>query len=95
MLKDVLEKALSSILVAAIIGMGGLMYKEYQTYQELRDLIEVKKELEKAFIEEKETRIKNDKAILKYLSNFKESYRKDSINNKWSYDWCIYWVKNQ
>ena len=49
MLKDVLEKALSSILVAAIMGMCALMYSEFETYNEIKSLLDVRKELETSF----------------------------------------------
>jgi hypothetical protein len=78
--------------VGAIVGLGSLIYKEYQTYQELRELIEVKKELEDRFtndVKELKYDIKRLKKTDRYLKGY--AYR-DSIMTNFNNGWVKYWV---
>ena len=92
MLKDVLEKALSSVLVAAIIGLATLMYNEFETYKELRNLIDVRKELETSFIKEVSERKKLDDEIFERLMKLETTHKKDSATLKYTKEWVDYWV---
>lgn len=92
MLKGILEKSLSTILVAAIMGIATLMYKEFETYQEIRNLIDVRKELETSFIKEVEDRKNIDNGILIRLNKIEKQHKKDSTNLKYTKEWVDYWV---
>jgi cell division protein FtsL len=90
--KDIANKSASTLLVGAIVGLGSLIYKEYQTYQELRELIEVKKELEDRFtndVKELKYDIKRLKKTDRYLKGY--AYR-DSIMTNFNNGWVKYWV---
>lgn len=92
MLKDVLEKALSSILVAAIMGLCALMYSEFETYNEIKSLLDVRKELEISFIKEVELRKSIDKDLINRVNLLEKSQKQDSINIKYTKEWVDYWV---
>lgn len=92
MLKDVLEKALSSILVAVIMGLSALMYSEFETYNEIKSLLDVRKELETSFIEEVELRKSIDKDLINRVNILEKSNKKDSLTLKYTKEWVDYWV---
>lgn len=90
--KGIIEKALGSLLVAAVIGLSTLMYKEFETYKEIRNLINVRHELEEAFKHEVKDRKSIDDKILKELSKLKNKSKKDSTTLKYTKEWVDYWV---
>ena len=92
MLKGIAEKALSTILVGAIMGMCTLMYSEFQTYNEIKSLLDVRKELENSFIKEVEQRKSIDKDLIKRLNLLEKSHKKDSITIQYNKEWVNYWV---
>ena len=92
MLKDVLEKALSSVLVAAIMGLCALMYSEFETYNEIKSLLDVRRELENSFIEEVEQRKSIDIDLINRINLLEKQSKKDSINIKYTKEWVDYWV---
>jgi hypothetical protein len=92
MLKDVLEKALSTILVTVIIGLGTLLYNEFETYKEIRDLLEVRHELEDAFKEEVKDRKAIQDLIIKRIHRLEKQSKKDSTTLKYTKEWVDYWV---
>ena len=92
MLKDVLEKALSSVLVAAIMGLSALMYSEFETYNEIKSLLDVRRELENSFIEEVELRKSIDKDLINRVNLLEKSHKKDSITIQYTKEWVDYWV---
>ena len=92
MLKGIAEKALSTILVGVIMGLGTIMYKEFETYNEIKSLLDVRRELETSFIEEVEQRKSIDKDLVKRLNILEKSQKQDSINIKYTKEWVNYWV---
>lgn len=90
--KEIIEKALGSLLVAAVIGLSTLMYKEFETYKEIRSLLEVRHELEDAFKKEVKDRKNIDEGIIKELNKLKRRHQKDSTTLKYTKDWVDYWV---
>ena len=86
--KEIVNKSASTLLVGAIVGLGSLIYKEYQTYQELRGL---KKELSELFddkVKEVDYEIKRLKDTDRYLKNYA---RKDSVMTNFNNGWVKYW----
>ena len=92
MLKGIAEKALSTILVGAIMGMCTLMYSEFQTYNEIKSLLDVKHELENSFINEVKDRKSIDNEIAKRLQKLENKSKKDSITIQYNKEWVNYWV---
>jgi len=92
MLKGIAEKALSTILVGVIMGLGTIMYKEFETYNEIKSLLDVRRELETSFIEEVEQRKSIDKDLVKRLNILEKSRKKDSITIQYNKEWVNYWV---
>jgi hypothetical protein len=90
--KDIIEKALGSLLVAAVIGLSTLMYKEFETYKEIRNLLEVRHELEEAFKHEVKDRKAINSAIVKRLQILENKHKKDSTTLKYTKEWVDYWV---
>jgi hypothetical protein len=85
---DIVTKALSTVLLAAITGTCTLFYNEYQTYQEVKKLLKDKEVLEDKFTENVEELQKSNKSIKIRL----ESYiKKDSIDTDYSKKWVNYW----
>ena len=85
---DIVTKALSTILLAAITGTCTLFYNEYQTYQEVKKLLKDKEVLEAKFTENVEELQKSNKSLKIRL----ESYiKKDSIATDYSKKWVNYW----
>jgi hypothetical protein len=92
MLKGIVEKALSTVLVAAIIGLFTLMYNEFETYKELKTLIDVRHELESAFIKEVKHHKTTDSITSKRIQAFEIQHKKDSTDLKYCKEWVNYWV---
>jgi len=92
MLKGIVEKALGSLLVAVIIGLSTLMYKEFETYNEIKNLLDVRHELEESFKEEVKDRKANDILILKKLKYIDKAMKKDSATLNYTKEWVDYWV---
>ena len=92
MLKGIVEKALGSLLVVGIVGLSTLMYKEFETYNEIRNLLEVKHELEAGFIKEVKNRKRNDSIIVNKINSLTKTYKKDSTDLKYCKEWVNYWV---
>jgi hypothetical protein len=85
---DIVTKALSTILLAAITGTCTLFYNEYQTYQEVKKLLKDKEVLEAKFTENVEELQRDNKKLNKRL----ESYiKKDSVSTDYSKKWVDYW----
>ena len=94
MLKDVLEKALSSVLVAAIMGLCALMYSEFETYKEIRELLKVKAELESTFTKNIDDLKKKDTLIEGKLNRLERIQRNDSTDIQYVKSWVNYWRNN-
>ena len=92
MLKEVFEKALSSVLVAAIMGLCALMYSEFETYNEIKSLLDVRRDLENSFIEEVEQRKSIDKDLINRVNLLEKQAKKDSITIQYNSEWVNYWV---
>jgi len=92
MLKEVFEKALSSVLVAAIMGLCALMYSEFETYNEIKSLLDVRRDLENSFIEEVEQRKSIDKDLINRVNLLEKKAKKDSITIQYNSEWVNYWV---
>lgn len=85
---DIVTKALSTILLTAIMGTCTLFYNEYQTYQEVKKLLKDKEVLEAKFTENVEELQRGNKSLKKRL----ESYiKKDSVVTDYSKKWVDYW----
>jgi hypothetical protein len=85
---DIVTKALSTILLAAITGTCTLFYNEYQTYQEVKKLLKDKEVLEAKFTENVEELQRSNIRLNKRL----ESYiKKDSVDTDYSKKWVNYW----
>ena len=92
MLKGIAEKALSTILVGVIMGLGTIMYKEFETYNEIKSLLDVRRELETSFIEEVEQRRSIDIDLINRVNLLEKSRKKDSITIQYNKEWVNYWV---
>ena len=92
MLKSVIEKALGSLLVAVIVGLSTLMYKEFETYNEIKNLLDVRHQLEADFRAEVKERKEKDELILKHLDKINNRLKTDSVNLDYTKKWVDYWV---
>jgi hypothetical protein len=91
MLKSVIEKALGSLLVAVIIGLSTVLYKEFETYNEIKNLLDIRHQLEADFKAEVKDRKEKDKLILNHINRVNNRLKTDSINLDYTKKWVDYW----
>jgi hypothetical protein len=90
--KEIANKSASTLLVGAIVGLGSLLYAEYQTYQEIKELPKIKIELETKFKKRLDSVVRVEKLHNQDIKRLKNKQRKDSINIDYTKKWVDYWV---
>ena len=90
--KEIANKSASTLLVGAIVGLGSLLYAEYQTYQEIKELPKIKTELETKFKRRIDSLVKAQKSDRYDINRLKRRSTRDSIQIDYTKKWVDYWV---
>lgn len=93
--KEISNKVASNLVYAAIVGLAYLLYAEYQTYQDLKELPKIKVQLETKFKKRMDSLIRVEKSHNYDIKRLKAQSVRDSTNLHYVKSWVDYWRGNQ